>query len=86
MYDKNWNAHSLVPLLRQWGVSMVTVHGRSREQRYTKMADYEYINSCAVAAAPMPLFGEGEGRGGGGGRGGEERGRGGGGEGRREGR
>lgn len=61
VYDKNWNAHSLVPLLHQWGVSMVTVHGRSREQRYTKMADYQYINSCAVAAAPMPLFGEGRG-------------------------
>lgn len=55
--DKNWNAHSLVPLLRQWGVAMVTVHGRSREQRYTKLANYDYINQCAAAAAPMPLYG-----------------------------
>ena len=22
------------------------------------MADWEYINSCAIAASPMPLFGE----------------------------
>ena len=55
--DKSWNAHSLVPLLRQWGVAMVTVHGRSREQRYTKLANYDYINRCAAAAAPMPLYG-----------------------------
>ena len=64
--DKSWNAHSLVPLLRQWGVAMVTVHGRSREQRYTKLANYDYINRCAAAAAPMPLYGgrSREGRGG----------------------
>lgn len=64
--DKSWNAHSLVPLLRQWGVAMVTVHGRSREQRYTKLANYDYINRCAAAAAPIPLYGgrgrEGRGR------------------------
>ena len=62
VHDKSWNAHSLVPLLRQWGVALVTVHGRSREQRYTKLADYDYIDSCATAASPMPLYG-GEGRG-----------------------
>lgn len=33
------------------------LHGRSREQRYTKMADWEYINMCAKEADPMPLFG-----------------------------
>lgn len=25
IYKKNWNAHKLVPKLREWGVSMVTV-------------------------------------------------------------
>ena len=34
------------------------VHGRSREQRYTKLADWEYVDSCAGAADPMPLFGK----------------------------
>ena len=36
------------------------VHGRSREQRYTKVADWEYIKTCAAAAHPVPLFGNGD--------------------------
>ena len=36
------------------------VHGRSREQRYTKVADWEYIRTCAAAAQPVPLFGNGD--------------------------
>jgi tRNA-dihydrouridine synthase 3 len=60
VYDKCWNAHSLIPNLREWGVDLVTVHGRSREQRYTKKADYDYIKLCSEAAAPMPIFGNGD--------------------------
>lgn len=37
---------------------LVKVHGRSREQRYTKSADWEYIHSCAEVASPVPLFGK----------------------------
>ncbi|XP_049732477.1 tRNA-dihydrouridine(47) synthase [NAD(P)(+)]-like isoform X3 [Elephas maximus indicus] len=36
------------------------LHGRSREQRYTKMADWQYIEQCVRAASPMPLFGNGD--------------------------
>lgn len=36
------------------------MHGRSREQRYTKMADWAYIDECAQLAAPMPLCGGGD--------------------------
>uniref|UniRef100_A0A915HMB8 tRNA-dihydrouridine(47) synthase [NAD(P)(+)] n=1 Tax=Romanomermis culicivorax TaxID=13658 RepID=A0A915HMB8_ROMCU len=36
------------------------MHGRSREQRYTKMADWSYIESCAESAAPVPLLGCGD--------------------------
>ncbi|KAK2087145.1 tRNA-dihydrouridine(47) synthase [NAD(P)(+)]-like protein [Saguinus oedipus] len=50
-------AHRLLPELRDWGVALVTLHGRSREQRYTKLADWEYIEQCVKAASPMPLFG-----------------------------
>ncbi|XP_064383246.1 tRNA-dihydrouridine(47) synthase [NAD(P)(+)]-like isoform X2 [Halichondria panicea] len=60
IYSKTSTAHKLIPKLRDGGVSLVTLHGRSREQRYTKMADWEYINSCALAASPMPLFGNGD--------------------------
>lgn len=53
-------AHQLMPRFRDWGASMITVHGRSREQRYTKLADWEYIEKCAVAAQPIPVFGNGD--------------------------
>ncbi|EDO27794.1 predicted protein [Nematostella vectensis] len=45
IHDKKytWNAHKLVGNLRDWGTDMVTIHGRSREQRYTKSADWDYI-------------------------------------------
>jgi len=56
----SWNAHKLISNLKLWDVSLVTLHGRSREQRYTRLADWEYINECAKAASPMPLFGNGD--------------------------
>ncbi|XP_015744201.2 tRNA-dihydrouridine(47) synthase [NAD(P)(+)]-like [Python bivittatus] len=53
-------AHKIIPNVREWGASLVTLHGRSREQRYTKVADWEYIAECARVASPMPLFGNGD--------------------------
>ncbi|KAM6396120.1 tRNA-dihydrouridine(47) synthase [NAD(P)(+)]-like [Rhynochetos jubatus] len=53
-------AHKIIPRLREWGASMVTLHGRSREQRYTRGADWAYIAECAKIASPMPLFGNGD--------------------------
>ncbi|NWZ26864.1 DUS3L synthase, partial [Asarcornis scutulata] len=53
-------AHKIIPKLREWGASMVTLHGRSREQRYTRVADWDYIAECAKIASPMPLFGNGD--------------------------
>ncbi|XP_061412035.1 tRNA-dihydrouridine(47) synthase [NAD(P)(+)]-like isoform X2 [Lethenteron reissneri] len=58
--DKTNTAHKLIPELRDWGISMVTLHGRSREQRYTKLADWKYIDYCAEVASPLPLFGNGD--------------------------
>ncbi|KER31868.1 hypothetical protein T265_01957 [Opisthorchis viverrini] len=53
-------AHQLIPGLRQAGVSLITIHGRSREQRYTKLADWDYVRQCAEIARPIPVFGNGD--------------------------
>jgi len=40
-------AHKLLPQLEQWGVSAITLHGRTARQRYTKLADWNYVNECS---------------------------------------
>jgi len=64
------NAHKLVPrFAAEWGASAMTLHGRSRQQRYSKLADWEYIRQCATALReslsdaglpPVPIFGNGD--------------------------
>ncbi|XP_069770443.1 tRNA-dihydrouridine(47) synthase [NAD(P)(+)]-like [Narcine bancroftii] len=60
IHEKVNIAHKIIPTLRDCGLSMVTLHGRSREQRYSKMADWDYIDYCAQLAEPLPLFGNGD--------------------------
>ncbi|CAH1790151.1 unnamed protein product [Owenia fusiformis] len=60
IYDDKNIAHQLIPKLKDWGVPMCTLHGRTREQRYTKLADWDYIKQCAKAAKPMTFFGNGD--------------------------
>lgn len=52
--------HNMMPKFRDWGASLITLHGRTREQRYTKQADWDYIEKCAQLCAPVPLFGNGD--------------------------
>ena len=39
---------TLGPDVRSCGIAAITLHGRSRQQRYTKSADWAYIASCAA--------------------------------------
>ncbi|XP_068431716.1 tRNA-dihydrouridine(47) synthase [NAD(P)(+)]-like [Clinocottus analis] len=58
--EKSNIAHKLIAEMKTWDVSMITLHGRSREQRYTKSADWDYINTCSKLASPVPLYGNGD--------------------------
>ena len=50
--------HEIIPKLKTWGVSMLTLHGRTKNQRYSKLADWSYIDKCAELSDPIPLFGK----------------------------
>lgn len=53
-------AHELMPKVESWGASAMTLHGRSREQRYTKSADWNYIETCAKNMKRIPVIGNGD--------------------------
>ncbi|XP_053676047.1 tRNA-dihydrouridine(47) synthase [NAD(P)(+)]-like [Anopheles nili] len=53
-------AQEMVPKFEDWGASLITIHGRTKEQRYTKRADWEYLQQCAVQAQSVPVFGNGD--------------------------
>lgn len=57
------NAASLINDVAKAGAAWVTIHGRSRKQRYSKLADWEYIKGPCVEAATqigVPLIGNGD--------------------------
>mmetsp|Transcript_14416 Transcript_14416/g.20636 ORF Transcript_14416/g.20636 Transcript_14416/m.20636 type:complete len:613 (+) Transcript_14416:39-1877(+) len=60
-------AHKLVPKIQSWqvdGLSAIMIHGRSRLQRYSKLADWSYISQVAnsqVEDLPnIPMIGNGD--------------------------
>jgi len=59
VYSDRSIAHELFPLVEDWGAGALTLHGRSREQRYTRLADWDYINTCAKSVN-IPVFGNGD--------------------------
>lgn len=61
--EKKRNADIVISDVSSMGASWITVHGRSRKQRYSKDADWQYLrNICAPAAkrAGIPLLGNGD--------------------------
>lgn len=60
VYANKSVAHELVPKFEEWGASCITIHGRSKEQRYTRRADWEYIEECASKAKSVPVIGNGD--------------------------
>ncbi|KAG8064187.1 hypothetical protein GUJ93_ZPchr0004g40350 [Zizania palustris] len=54
-------ADSIVSDIYDWGASALTIHGRSRQQRYSKLADWDYIYQCAQKAPePLHVIGNGD--------------------------
>ncbi|KAF9453346.1 FMN-linked oxidoreductase [Macrolepiota fuliginosa MF-IS2] len=63
-------AHKLMPRVSvDWGASCLTLHGRTRQQRYTRLADWDYIRQCVAAVRAreeeedlpsVPIFGGGD--------------------------
>ncbi|PIM99835.1 tRNA-dihydrouridine synthase [Handroanthus impetiginosus] len=52
---------SLIQDIGNWGATAVTIHGRTRQQRYSKLADWEYIYKCARAApSSLQVLGNGD--------------------------
>ena len=42
-------------------ISAITLHGRSRQQRYAKAADWDYIGTCARdPSTTIPFIGNGD--------------------------
>ncbi len=54
-------APDLAPAVFEWGADLVTVHGRSREQRYTRSADWDFIKTVKErVGVERALFGNGD--------------------------
>ena len=52
--------HEIAPKMASWGVSALTLHGRTRQQRYARTADWGYIERVAAAAPDLQLVGNGD--------------------------
>ena len=63
IYEGKRLASKVIESIKESGghrVSLFTLHGRSREARYTKAADWSYIEDCARISDPIPFFGSGD--------------------------
>ena len=77
VYERKAIARNVISAVREWSdasdrIGLITIHGRSREQRYTKNADWTYISECVEEAKRLiedengqsrpsiPVFGSGD--------------------------
>ncbi|RDB17331.1 tRNA-dihydrouridine(47) synthase [NAD(P)(+)] [Hypsizygus marmoreus] len=68
--DGKNTAHRLMPrIASEWDTGCITLHGRTRQQRYTRLADWDYVKECVEAVrareaeeglSPIPIFGGGD--------------------------
>lgn len=59
-YEGRSRIDSVIANIGQWGASAVTIHGRSRQQRYTKQPDWEYVYECTRKASDLQVLGNGD--------------------------
>ncbi|XP_011088544.1 tRNA-dihydrouridine(47) synthase [NAD(P)(+)]-like isoform X2 [Sesamum indicum] len=60
-YEGKNRIDSLIADIGNWGATAVTIHGRTRQQRYSKLANWEYIYQCARAApSSLQVLGNGD--------------------------
>ena len=57
--EENTIAKNLIPILYEAGAGNVSIHGRTKIQRYYKDADWDYINEC-VKESKIPVIGVGD--------------------------
>ena len=57
--SENTIAQNLVPFLYDYGAGNVSIHGRTKNQRYSKDADWDYIEEC-VKVSKIPVIGVGD--------------------------
>ncbi|KAK9049326.1 hypothetical protein SSX86_031706 [Deinandra increscens subsp. villosa] len=60
-YEGRSRIDSVIADVWEWGASAVTIHGRSRQQRYIKNPDWEYVYQCTRKAPDtLQVIGNGD--------------------------
>lgn len=53
------NAHEVIEIAKECGIEWVAIHGRTRTQQYTGLADWNYLESLGENS-PLPIIGNGD--------------------------